>query len=382
MTRDWLIWAILRAGLVAIILGWVRWPEQVNDLAIYAEWASADLSRGEFPSDVRWQYPPLAGPVLALGWMLPGERLGYVLLFLAFDALLMAMLARQGSRTGSGAGHRLWALAPIVTGPLLLARFDIVPTVLAVAAVLAAYRPLASGALAAVGAWIKVWPVLALAGLRRRELPRGILGAAAASAVVAAVLVVTTQDPLSFVSGQAERGLQVESTAALPFLLARALGADVAIVYQYGAHEVVAPGTAAAAGIAVAGTAALLGLVAVQRLRGVLDPLSAADVTLAAVLFTVVTSRVFSGQYLVWLLGLSAVCLGSASTRMRTCIALTVAGGLAAHLVYPWLYSALLDGHPAALVVQTVRVVLIVAAAVVAAGVLLRPSDAQPAPVG
>jgi hypothetical protein len=372
VTRAWLVWAGLRALLVAIVLGWVPWPEQVNDLQIYADWAAESLSRGKFPADERWQYPPLAGPVLLLGWLLPGERLGYVLLFLAFDAAVMLLLGRQARRTGTYAGPRLWALAALVTGPLMLARFDVVPTALAVAAVLVAARPATSAALAATGAWVKVWPALVVSGLRRADLPRALGGAVLASLGIAAALLLTTQDPMSFVSGQAERGLQLESVAAWPFLVARALGADVTVVYQYGAHEVVARGVPAAAAASVVITAVLLLLVAVQRLRGRLEHLAAVDVALAAVLFSVVASRVFSGQYFIWLLGLAATCLGDPRTRMRRTVGLVVASGAAAQLVYPWLYTALLDGHPVALLVQTLRVGLIVAAAAVSVGVLLR----------
>lgn len=374
MILDWVLWLGLRLGLVAIVAGWLPWPEQVNDLTIYADWARGPLSEGRFPSDPMWQYPPLAGPVLLLGAVLPGERLGFVLMFLGFDAVLMAMASGQARRTGRTGGRRLWALAPLVTGPLLLARFDLVPTVLAVAAVLMSARPLLSGALAALGAWLKVWPALVLAGLRRSDLPRGILGALLTSLVILGILAVTMADPLSFLSGQRDRGLQIESAAALPFLVARAFGADVDVVYQFGAHEVVAPGVAAASSGCLVASAVLLGLVAVQRLRGALDGLVAADVALAAVLFSVVTSRVFSGQYMIWLLGLAAVCLGDPGTRMRRTITLVVAAGVAGHLVYPWLYSALLDGNPGALLVQAARIGLVLAATAQALLVLLSPA--------
>jgi hypothetical protein len=374
--RDWLLWAVLRLGVLAIILEWVPWPEQVNDLTIYARWADEDLSQGRFPDDEMWQYPPLAGPVFRLGAWLPGDRSGFVLLFLACDAAVMAMLSRQAGRTTQARGRLLWALLPLLTGPLVLARFDVVPTALAVGSVLLASRPGRSGALAAVGAWLKVWPALVLAGLRRVDLPRGLAGALGASAVIAAVLLLTTEEPMSFLAGQRDRGLQIESVAAWPFLVGRALGADVSVAYQYGAHEVVAAGTSIAAGLSVLATVALLGLVAVQRLRGRLEHLVAADVALAAVLFSVVTSRVFSGQYFIWLLALGAVCLGESGTRMRRTVGLLIAAAAATHAVYPWLYTALLEGNPAALIVQSARVGLTVAAAAFAIGVLVsRPAQ-------
>jgi hypothetical protein len=283
------------------------------------------------------------------------------------------MLTSQARRTARRGGTRLWALLPLVVGPLLLARFDVVPTAFAVAAVLMAARPVASGALAATGAWVKVWPLLVLAALRRRDLPRGVAGALTASAVIAGVLVVTSEDPLSFLGGQRDRGLQIESLAAWPFLIARLFGAPVEVVYRYGAHEVDASGVDMVARSVIVLTLVLLGVVAVQRLRGALDAVSGADVALATVLFTVATSRVFSGQYFIWLLALAAVTLGDPTSRMRRTTVLLIAAGLATHLVYPWLYSALLDGNPVAVAVQTLRVGLTVAATVCALGVLLRP---------
>jgi hypothetical protein len=373
---DWAIWLVLRLGLVAIIVGLIPWPEQVNDLTIYATWAADSLQFGRFPTDDMWQYPPLAGPVFLLGAWLPGDRIGFVSLFLGFDAAIMAMLIAQSRRTGLGGGSRLWALLPLIVGPLLLARFDVVPTAFAVAGVLMATRPVASGALAATGAWLKAWPVLVLAALRRRDLPRGVAGLLAASLVIAGVLAVTTVDPLSFLGGQRDRGLQIESLAAWPFLVARVAGAPVEVVYRYGAHEVDASGVDAVAGGVVLLTLVLLGVVAVQRLRGVLDQVPGADVALATVLFTVATSRVFSGQYFIWLLALAAVTLGDPSSRMRRTTLLLIGAGLATQVVYPWLYTALLDGNPVAVAVQTVRVGLTVAATLTALGVILRPGRA------
>lgn len=375
---DWLMWLLGRALLVAITMEAIPWAEQFNDLTIYARWVDDSLRHGEFPTDEMWQYPPLAGPVFLLGDLLPGARFGFVLLFLAVDAAIMAMLARQAGRTLIGDGRRLWALAPVVTGPLLLARFDVVPTALAVASLLAAGRPGVSGAVAAVGTWLKVWPALVVVGLRRRLLPRAVAGALAASAAIVAILAATTTDPLSFLAGQRDRGLQVESVAAAPFLVGRMLGLPVEIVYRFGAHEVEAAGAAAVARVLPLVTVVLLAAVGVQRLRGRLEQLPPADVALAAVLFTVVTSRVFSGQYFIWLLGLAAVSVADPRSRMRRTTLLLVIAGLATHLVYPWLYSALLDAAEPAVLIQLARVALTIAATVTAAVALLRRGEQDP----
>ncbi|MGB7979493.1 MAG: hypothetical protein WCF36_01730 [Candidatus Nanopelagicales bacterium] len=381
----WAIWGGLRLLLVAIITGAIAWPEQVNDLNIYADWVRDSLGSGRFPTDQMWQYPPLVGPLFLLGGWLPGERIGFVVLFLAFDALIMAMASVQASRTQRYGGVRLWALLPLLVGPLLLARFDVVPTAFAVAAVLLAGRPALSGALAITGGWLKAWPVLVLAALRRSALPRAAAGALAASVLIAVALTATMTDPWSFLTGQRDRGLQIESVAAWPFLVGRALGAPVEVVYRYGAHEVDAAWVGLVASGATVSTAVLLGIVAVQRLRGALEQIPGADVALAAVLFSVVGSRVFSGQYFIWLLGLATVCLGDPGTRMWRTVALLIGAGAATQLIYPWLYTALLEGNPVAVLVQTIRVGLTLAAAGTALAVLLshKPTeDALPSRLG
>jgi hypothetical protein len=110
----------------------------------------------------------------------------------------------------------------------------------------------------------------------------------------------------------------------------------------------------------------LMGAVVLGRLSGRLDRHLPADVVMASVLFAVVTSRVFSGQYFIWLLGLAAVAVGDPRTRMRQVVGLIIASGLASHLVYPWLYSALLAGQPLAILAQAIRVATIVAATILA----------------
>lgn len=366
---DWVIWAATRAFLMLIISGAIPWPEQVHDLDIYQRWFDQSLRHGHFPTDEMWQYPPLAGPVFAAGALLPGGRLGFALVFACFDAALMVLITR-GSAPGRWQGRRLWAWAPLFVGPLLLARFDVVPTTLAVGALLAASRPGMSGAIAAVGAWLKVWPALTVLGLPRRALPRAVAAACLVSLAIGGVLLATTTDSLTFLTGQRERGIQIESVAAWPFLVARLFGAQVAIVYQFGSHEIVAPGVSQVGSLCAALSLLAIAAVVALRLIGRIEGHAPADVTLTVVLLSVVTSRVFSGQYFIWLLGLAALALGQ-PTNLASAIKWMLAAGLSTHLVYPWLYSALLDGSPVAVAVQSVRIVTILVATVLATRELL-----------
>ncbi len=124
----------------------------------------------------------------------------------------------------------------------MMVRFDVVPTLFAVVAVLLVARPLASGAAAALGLTVKVWPALMLFVLPRRSLPRGLAAFAVTAAVVMLAFTLLFDDSLSFLANQQARGLQVESVGALPYEIASLLGGEVAFGLKYGSIQVLMGG--------------------------------------------------------------------------------------------------------------------------------------------
>ena len=360
-----------RAFVALVPFGLTGYPDGhlvINDVTLYSSWASW-LVDGRFPAaDPMWQYPPLAGPIFALGSMLyTNPDIGFMALAFIFDSVTMAALLIAYRRTGNLTGAWLWALAAVIIGPIFLTRFDVIPTSLAVLGLLLLARPLASGALLGIGAAIKVWPALALAAVPRRRLPLALAGAAAAAIVaVTGVWLWAGDDSFTFLRGQSKRGLQLESVGAIPFVIAHSLGAPVETTYRYGSMEISSAGTGfAALVVSVLGLAAL-GALAVARLSGRLERAAGPDVALTAVAISVVASRVFSPQYMIWLLGIGAVCLTWRETRMRSPIMLLVIAALLAQVLYPPLYSDLVTGGVVAAVLQVLRVGLVVAATVMA----------------
>jgi len=95
-------------------------------------------------------------------------------------------------------------------------------------------------------------------------------------------------------------------------------------------------------------------------------PAVGCDIALAAVLVSIVTSRVLSPQYLVWLIGLGAVCLTRAETRMRLPILMIIAAAPLTSFIFPWQWNAFLKAHTLATLVFTLRNTLLVAATVLA----------------
>ena len=323
------------------------------------------LRQGSFPSDdPMWQYPPAAGPVVMAAAALPGTYAqSFVALMLLVDlALLVALLVAHANSPGAQwRGPVLWAAAGVVLGPILLTRFDLVPTLFAVLAVLLAGRPVWSGISAGLGALVKLWPALILISLPRRAMGRGALGFALT--VIALGLALSAAfsgsgfgGALSFIGNQSGRGLQVESVGALPFVVYSAFSDTGRFPYEYGSVQVgVSGATWVGTALTVAGLVLLL-VVAWWRLSGRIDDVAPADLALTVMLVSVASSRVYSPQFNVWLVGLAAAALLVGATRLTAVVVLVVGVSLVTQVVYPWSVTELVDGDLPAVAAQTARI--------------------------
>lgn len=359
LTRAW------AAGSATGATGYPAGPLVMNDVNLYGEWARL-LQVGVFPhGDPMWQYPPLAGPLFVLGALLPpNPQAGFMALAFAVDAATMVALIVVARRRDRWGGAWLWAVAAAAVGPVFLTRFDVFPTALAVVALLIVERrPAWSGALLGLGAALKVWPVLALAAVARRRLPAAVAAFAAALAGVTLVVVAMYGgQSLAFLTGQSKRGLQLESVAALPFVIAHAAGAHVDTSFRYGSMEINAPGAGAAALIVTVIGAVALGGLGLARLTGRLESTPGADVAFVAVAVSVVVSRVFSPQYTIWLVGIGAACLAARVTVVRLPVLLVVAAAVVTQPVYPAMYAGLVYGHADSTTLHAIRIALVVVA--------------------
>ncbi|MEU6352056.1 glycosyltransferase family 87 protein [Streptomyces sp. NPDC047072] len=353
---------------------------------LYGHWYGV-LTHGAFPvHDPLWQYPPGAGPVLLSPALLPGLSYlqGFVALTLAADAVIALALTRAGTREGRtllGAAFWICGLPLLLHVPL--ARYDVQVTALAVLSLLLSTRSTrACGAFAALGALVKVWPVLVLTGLPKGRAARSAwTGAAVTGTTVLALLVTLFDHPFAFLRGQGARGVQIESFGGTLLALARHAGWPGKVRYRYGALEYTGPYVSTVAHVSLALTAVALGLVLLWRARarrwGEATPYDAA---LAAVLLFTVTSRVISPQYLIWLLGLAAVCLTSRHTTQRPVAALLLAATAVTAVVYPVLYDEVTAATWTGCALMVVRNGLLAAAAVLSCTRVWRSTVTPPLP--
>lgn len=359
-------WIIVRAW--AVLCGFSLFPYPMreylfSDIQLY-DWWAGNILDGHFPiNDQMWQYPPLAAVVFATGYAIAPHSYGFVTLELIVDFGVLLMLINASRRISQGrsfAPAAIWVSAPLIMGPVMLGRFDMFPTAIAIAALVYTSSAFGSGSLAAVGTLLKVWPALILAGTSRVALVRTIAWYVISLVIGGSLLHSLWADSFGFLTEQKSRGLQIESVGALPYMIWNATSNNVTSEFRYGAIEVVAQGTGIVSLLITLTGMALIGSLAWWRLAGKLEHALPADVVLTVVLIAIATSRVLSPQYMVWVLGLIAVGSLYSSDLLKRVAPLMFASSFLGQLMYPWLYISFQEGKVAPTAVHAVRVALLV----------------------
>ncbi|MFJ4121294.1 glycosyltransferase 87 family protein [[Kitasatospora] papulosa] len=366
------VWGLSRAVLLLCVFKvfTVPGPDVTSDVSvIYRGWYEV-LRAGSFPlDDVTWQYPPAA----ALAVLSPDllhfleYASAFFVLVLLCDALVFGLLLYAGGRPGMReAGTWLWVVGVPLLGPTVYARYDLMVTAVAVAALLAGVRhPRVLGALAAFGTLLKVWPVLLLVGtVRGGETRRAWSSAAVTAAVLALAAAVALPGAFAFLTFQRDRGLEIESLGALVFHVARQFGWEGRVELRYGSMEFAGPHVALVSTLALALSVLAFGWLLVWRLRARTFAVhTPADAAFTAVLLFTVTSRVISPQYLVWPLGLAAVCLVFRGGRMGRPAGLVLVATAVTLLEFPLGFAHVVASDAEGVALMAVRNGLLVAAA-------------------
>ncbi|MFF4352278.1 glycosyltransferase 87 family protein [Streptomyces sp. NPDC001530] len=357
-------------------------PDVTSDVSvIYQGWYEV-LRHGTFPlDDVTWQYPPAAAlPILspALLPFLDYAQAFFVLAFLA-DFVVFGLLQYAGLRAGKTLrGAWVWVIGVSLLGPTVYARYDVMVTAVAVAALLAGARhPRLMGALAGFGAVLKVWPVLLLVGAVRR---RAWAAAVVTAGGIVAVFSVAMPGAFSFLTFQRDRGTEVESLGSLVFHVARQYGWDGQVLLNYGSVEFLGPYVDLVSTAALGLTAIAFGWLLLWRLCAKrFLPHTLADAAFVAVLMFTTTSRVISPQYMVWLVGLAAVCLCFRRSRMTLPVGVVLAACFVTVLEFPLWFSHVVSSDRLGITLLFVRNGLLVIATLLAALKLWRDTVSEPA---
>jgi hypothetical protein len=356
LTLGWLatrVWVLLSG------FGVIFYPESeflFSDVRLY-DWWAGNIADSFFPiNDPMWQYPPLAAVVFLSGYLIAGNTVGFVFLATLADFAIYLLLVRRGRETQNSAPALIWILAPLIMGPIILGRFDVFVTLAAVAALLSVSQARKFGIAIAVGALLKVWPILLLLATPKGSTLNVMAWFAGTFTAGSLLLSLWWSESFSFIGGQRSRGLQIESVGALPYQLWNAGPGNVSSAFQYGAIEVVASGTSIVSLLITLVGLALLGILFYWKISGKLTSANPADIALLAVLISIVTSRVLSPQYMVWVFGLLAVSAFAPQQNFRKISFLIFLSAGIGQIIYPWWYISFQQGGVHAVVAHTIRI--------------------------
>lgn len=386
LTLTWVATRVLLLVLVVtpVIGGHILF----GDARLYRRWAHGILTWSRVPyRDFAWEYPPAA----ALAIVPPGVAPYYyrallVAEMLLVDGLVFVALRRLARRLGSERGVWVWVLGGALLGPILFTRYD---SLAALFAVLAASLTPFAGVWLGLGIAAKLWPaVLLLAVPYVRERWRLLLGTdLTLLAVVALVLAIGGSAHGGAVfQHQADRGLQVESIVATPLVIAHRahVPIDISLYPSSGSWDVTGPGTSVA--LSVSNVATLLAgafvLLLAWRLRR--HPETWRDLVATTLLLVVVTGKVLSPQYVVWLLAALGIALCRRGSPLAIPAGLVAFAALLGQFVYPMYYSDLVNGRglPVVIVLLVRNAELVAAAAVAVWAVWSLPREQLPQPAG
>ena len=377
-------------------------PDQ-GDVNLYLEKARA-LAAGQVPyRDFKFEYPPMAIIPMVVPYLLwPFGNIDldvYKWLFAAWEAVLMLALGLVLARIVVLGGDGAAAWGGIVDGRLrerlldtgirlllltfgaalaIAWRFDLYPALLVMVAIWLALddRPVAAGFAIGVGILAKLFPLavvpaLAIPWLVPFDLPRLVrYGAAAGATVLGGLLpftILAGRDTFAFLGYQAERGLQIESIGGgLAVLLGLVTGSVPELSYGFSAVNV--DGDFAEAWLALLPFATVAGFVLLGWLgwrrvrveaaaRGdewpAVSPRTIVALAFASLLMLLVTSKVYSIQYVVWIVPFAALLSWRQFALAAVVVGLTMP-------IHPVLYSDLVDQEALPILVLNLRNALVV----------------------
>lgn len=358
-------YVVLAHVVILTVVFWSVYKSQFSDVPIYYDYASKVLA-GRVPyRDFAMEYPPGALIFFALPRLISHTITQYYAAFrvevILFDVSIVLALNAIARRAGVDRFAVLIAYTVFVltVGPIIGQDFDIFPAAMVVFALLFAARGeySATAIMLGLGTMTKLYPLLlapafAMPLIRRRSYIVVLRAATVACAtmllVVLPLLLVAAGDLPSFLRYHAARGIHVESTYGGVLVVADKLHiATTRIQYNFASWNV--NGAAADVVKPLSTLVLLIALVAVylamyRQTRDDGAHTAAEDITSCTdwstlILATLlVTSKVLSPQYLIWLMPL--VPLLTVSTRRAVWIAFGLAGMLT-YYVFPRHYMAL-----------------------------------------
>jgi Glycosyltransferase family 87 len=341
----------LALTIVAIV---VKLDSGRDDTDIYFRYATT-IREGKVPyRDFRVEYPALALPLFLAASLVSHDVAGFKFAFglemLLFNAATVWLVAAWVERTQGHErvrGRLAWyTVFYLLLSRLMFSRYDAAPTLLSFAASTWWFsgRPRAGGIAAALGTLMKVYPaVLALVAV---PFDSSRLGRSRGRGLIAFVAVVVlglmgwlaiggargVSESLGY---QLARGFEYGSLGSgLQMLAARATGAEIDVIRDHAAWSSVTPWTGRLLPLVLPIQAATILFVVVAFVRRGMN--EGVRYSGAAILAFIITGKVFSPQYLLWVTPFISVVEGPIARRASWLFG----AGCAATLIAPALTAS------------------------------------------
>lgn len=362
-------WILSRLTVLAIVGSGVLSYDALlaSDLVLF--WKAANESSISLS-----EYPGAAQLLLgtATAFSSPNTlSLAWVLAMLMLDLIVLLMLRNQGERSAI-----VWVIAGAALGPVLWLRYDLIVAACVLAAVTNRHsRPLLSALLLSMAVLLKLWPIILAAALLPGSKWKPWLTGFSSATLAGVLLTVAALGwegliaPLRY---QAERGIQLESLAATPVLLA-STNSDPEAVWEF-AYRAYHLRTdflwVEVSGFLVTAVACLTILILTYRRQDDFATRVVGSAFLAVI--AVAANMVFSPQYVIWFLPLVALAVHVARLSRLVDVLIT-AIALLTQLIWPWLYREVVYLEPSGLALLSMRNAGVAALALLLLWTLARP---------
>ena len=368
-------------------------PDAISfgDLSLYDYWAyQVDNGTGVYGLVTEWVYPALAFvPIWIAGALnLVSYEVSWLTLVFVLNTAAVLLLVRPANNGGMFSGtNASWALlaALLFLGPVAVSRIDSVSAALAILGLVAINRNSTgiAAALFTIAGWIKIWPVAlfaAMIAVFKKRLQAIIVATSISASIICVGLLAGGTTVFGFVLQQQERGIQIESVMATPWMwLAKFGSANIFFDDSILTNQVSGPlvqELAAVSNYLLFIALAITVLLAIRAVRAGRNRTQVfALAALTGVLDLIVFNKVGSPQFMIWLAVPLVALVYFGINKSKVALAMGAAILLLTQLVYPVLYIELLGLEMMPLCLLTVRNLLLVALLLWANSQLLKKTD-------
>jgi hypothetical protein len=353
-------------------------PDAISfgDLSLYDYWAyQVDNGTGIYGLATEWVYPALAFvPIWIAGAInIVSYETSWLVLVFALNTAAVLLMVRPATNEKLFSGtYASWAFiaALFLLGPVAVSRIDSVSAAIAIFGLVALGRNTTgiAAALFTVAGWIKIWPIALFAAMIAafKKRVKGIVVATLiSSSVIAAGVLAGGTNVFSFVLQQQDRGIQIESVMATPWMwlakfgLASIFFDDVVLTNQVSGELVLEIASVSNYILfAAIGVTAFLAIRAIRAGRDRTEVFVLASLT--GVLDLIVFNKVGSPQFMIWMAVVLVALVYFGINKSKLALVIGAAILLLTQLVYPIFYLELLGLETLPLGLLTLRNLLLV----------------------